>query len=158
MVKYYMASKGTYASSMKLLNCLIALIIVATMGFAAIPSFLMVETNASKEKTSRSSGFHLTGFSSNRVTSGPSYPSIHSTRNGGKQKPGLRTLRISKGYQKRVKYRPMLNKTAPVASKKVQVADFMFWWVPYLRSADEGTREMEWNHLRIDHLKIRINK
>ena len=124
MVKYYFASKGTYASSVKLLNCLIALIIMAVMGFAALPSFLMVQTNASKDKTSPSSGRHPAGFSSNRVTSGPSNPSIHSAKNGRAQKYGLRSRRISKVYKKRVRNRHVIKKMEPVASKKVHFADF----------------------------------
>jgi len=110
MVKYYLASKGTYASSVKLLNCLIALIIMAIMGFAAIPSFLMVRANASKDSTSQPAGIQPAGFSSSRVTSGSSYPYIHSTENGRAQKPDLRRPRMITGYKKRVKSRPIVKK------------------------------------------------
>ncbi|MBW1801416.1 MAG: hypothetical protein JRJ85_11905 [Deltaproteobacteria bacterium] len=123
-MKYYMASKGVYASSVKLINCLIALIIMAVMGFAALPSFLMVQANASKEITFQSSGTHLAGLSSNRVSTGPSYPSIHSNINWGAQKSGQRGLRISRGYKKRVKHRPIVKNVAPGATKKVHFADY----------------------------------
>ena len=108
MVKYYLGSKGTYASSVKLLNGLIALIIMAIMGFAAIPSFLMVQANATKDNTSQPAGIQPAGFSS--VTSGSSYPSIHSTENGRAQQPGLRRPRMITGYKKRVKSRPIVKK------------------------------------------------
>ena len=143
-MKYYVGTKGLYSSSVKLINCLIFLVLLTIMGFAALPSFLMVQANASKDKVYPSSDIRLVGFSSNGGASGLSNRSIvHSFNKRRAQTGAPGRTQISRVRKRGVKNRSLLKESEPVGSKKIYLADFESRRSLFLPSAEERTVSME---------------